>query len=190
MRGYRYRRQLSQSNYVCGNVTSSVAKIVMNNTPSVVDDAKTGPEDTPVTGNVLTNDTGSGTPAATLTLTNFTVAGVSGTFNAGQTASIPNVGTIQINSNGSYTFTPVANYNGTVPVISYTATDANGGSDIGDLRISITPVNDAPVAFNETTSTPQDMPLIGNVLTNDTDADGNILSVITFTVCGVTYNAG
>ncbi len=190
MRGYRYRLQLSQSNYVCGNVTSSVAKIVMNNTPSVVDDAKTGPEDTPVTGNVLTNDTGSGTPAATLTLTNFTVAGVAGTFNAGQTASIPNIGTIQINSNGSYTFTPVANYNGTVPVISYLATDANGGSDIGDLSISITPVNDAPVAFNETTSTPQDMPLIGNVLTNDTDADGNILSVITFTVGGITYNAG
>jgi gliding motility-associated-like protein len=197
MRGYRYRLQLSQSNYVCGNVTSAVAKIAMNNTPSIVDDAKTGPEDTPVTGNVLTNDTGSGTPAGTLTLTNFTVAGVSGTFTAGQTASIPNVGTIQITSTGAYTFTPVANYNGTVPVISYTATDTNGGSDIGDLRISINPVNDPPVAVDDVKSTNENTAVSGNVLTDgtdDSDVDGNTLVVSTFstTINGVvvTFNAG
>ena len=193
MRGYRYRLQLSQSNYVCGNVTSAVAKIAMNNTPSIVDDAKTGPEDTPVTGNVLTNDTGSGSPAGTLTLTNFTVAGVSGTFTAGQTASIPNVGTIQITSNGAYTFTPVANYNGTVPVISYTATDTNGGSDIGDLRISITAVNDPPVAVDDVKSTNENTAVSGNVLTDgtdDSDVDGNTLTITEFKLNGVSYNPG
>ncbi len=193
MRGYRYRLQLSQSNYVCGNVTSAVAKIAMNNTPSIVDDEKTGPEDTPVTGNVLTNDTGSGSPAGTLTLNNFTVAGVSGTFTAGQTASIPNVGTIQITSTGDYTFTPVANYNGTVPVISYTATDTNGGSDIGDLRISITPVNDAPVAVDDVKSTNENTAVSGNVLTDgtdDSDVDGNTLTITQFKINGVTYNPG
>uniref|UniRef100_UPI0040481754 tandem-95 repeat protein n=1 Tax=Algoriphagus sp. TaxID=1872435 RepID=UPI0040481754 len=190
MKGYRYRLQVSQSDYVCGNLTSSVAKIEMNNIPSIVDDAASGLEDTPLTGNVLTNDTGSGTPAGTLTVTNFTVAGLAGTFAAGETASISGVGTIQITSTGAYTFTPVANYSGTVPVISYTATDANGGSDSGDLSLSITAVNDPVVVVNETVSTNQGTAATGSVLTNDTDADGNTLTVSQFTVDGVAYNVG
>jgi hypothetical protein len=64
MKGYRYRLNIAQSNYVCGNVTSSVAKLLMDNTPIVVDDNATGLEDTPISGNVLTNDKGSGNPAA------------------------------------------------------------------------------------------------------------------------------
>ena len=135
MKGYRYRLNIAQSNYVCGNVTSSVAKLLMDNTPIVVDDNATGLEDTPISGNVLTNDKGSGNPAATLTVTNFTIGGV--TFTAGQTATIAGVGTITINANGTYTFTPTANYNGTLPLIEYTATDANSGTDVGALNLSL-----------------------------------------------------
>jgi gliding motility-associated-like protein len=146
-----------------------------------------------LTGNVLTNDTGSGNPAASLTVINFTVAGLAGTFTAGQTASIPNVGTIQINSNGGYTFTPVANYNGPVPAIDYTATDTNGGSDIGRLSLSITAVNDPPVANSNTATTNEDNPVTGNVLTDgtpDSDVDPNTTLVVTqysYTVGGVAY---
>jgi gliding motility-associated-like protein len=191
MKGYRYQLLLSQSNYVCGNVTSSAAKILMDNTPSIVDDAKTGTEDTPLTGNVLTNDTGSGSPAAALTVTTFTVGGV--TFNAGQTATIANVGTFVMNADGSFTFTPVANYNGSVPVIEYTATDTNGGSDVGALALTITPVNDAPVAVDDVISTNENTPVSGNVLTDgtdDSDADGNTLTITQFTINGITYNPG
>jgi hypothetical protein len=191
MKGYRYRLQISQSNYVCGNVTSSAAKILMSNTPSIVDDAKTGTEDTPLTGNVLTNDTGSGSPAAALTVTTFTVGGV--TYNAGQTATIANVGTLVMNADGSFTFTPVANYNGSVPAIEYTATDANGGSDVGALALTITPVNDAPVAIDDVIATNENTPVSGNVLTTgtaDSDADGNTLTITQFTINGITYNPG
>jgi T1SS-143 domain-containing protein len=54
------------------------------------------------------------------------------------------VGTLVINTNGSYTFTPNANYNGTVPVATYTLTDGSGANDTSTLSITVTPVNDAP----------------------------------------------
>jgi gliding motility-associated-like protein len=186
MKEYRYRLNIAQSDYICGNLTSSAARLIMSNTPTVTDDVATATEDTPLNGSVLTNDSGSGGSA--ITVTNFTINGT--TYTAGQTASIPNVGTIILRANGTYTFTPAANYNGAVPVISYTATDANGGSDTGDLTISITPVNDPVVVVNETVSTNQGTAATGSVLTNDTDADGNTLSVLQFTVSGVTYNVG
>ena len=58
-------------------------------------------------GNVLSD----GTPDSDLdgdpvTVTGFTVAGVAGSFTAGQTATIAGVGTLTINADGSYTFTP------------------------------------------------------------------------------------
>ena len=186
MQGYRFRLQVRESDFVCGDLTSIVAKLVLGNLPSIVDDTKLIAEDAVATGNVLTNDSGSGNSA--LTVNSFTVNGT--TYTAGQTATIPNVGTIVVNANGTYTFTPVANYNGTVPTVDYTATDANGGTDTGKLDITVSAVNDVPVVANETTSTLQDTPKSGNVLSNDTDAEGNTLSVTTFKVGGVTYNAG
>ncbi|WP_296687098.1 Ig-like domain-containing protein [Flavobacterium sp.] len=186
MNGYRYRLQIKESNFACGNVTTAAARLLIGNAPSIVDDINTVAEDSLATGNVLTNDKGSGNSA--LTVNSFTINGT--TYTAGQTATIPNVGTVVVNADGSYTFTPVANYNGTVPTIEYTATDANGGSDTGKLDLTVTAVNDVPTVSNESTNTPQDTPKSGNVLTNDTDADGNTLSVTTFTVGGVTYNVG
>ena len=96
MKEYRYRLNIAQSDFVCGNLTSSVARLIMNTTPVVVDDNATVAEDTPASGNVLTNDKGSGNPAAVITVTNFTVGGV--TYTAGQTATITGVGSIVINS--------------------------------------------------------------------------------------------
>ncbi|WP_211356979.1 Ig-like domain-containing protein, partial [Phaeodactylibacter luteus] len=36
----------------------------------------------------------------------------------------------------------------------------------------VTPVNDAPVAMNDSYTTPEDTPVMGNVTDNDTDIDG------------------
>jgi hypothetical protein len=157
----------------------------------VVDDNATGTEDTPISGNVLTNDRGSGNPATTLTVTNFTIGGV--TFTAGQTATIAGVGTITINADGSYTFTPTANYNGTLPLIEYTATDANGGSDVGALNITVTAVNDAPIAVDDVVGINENTSVSGNVLTDgtdDSDVDGNTLTVTEFKINGISYNPG
>ena len=91
-----------------------------------------------------------------LTVTQFQVAGDPTVYTAGQTAAIAGVGTLQINSNGGYTFTPAANFNGVVPVATYTLTDGSSG-DTSTLSITVTPVDDATVIDpNKTVWVPSD----------------------------------
>ncbi|HET6537282.1 MAG TPA: Ig-like domain-containing protein [Sphingopyxis sp.] len=125
------------------SATQTFTWTVTNPEPIAEDDTATTAEDTPVSGNVLGND--SDPDGDTLNVTEFTIEGVTGKFDAGSTATIPGVGTILINSDGSYTFTPAQDWNGTVPTITYTISDGEGGTDTADLDITVTPVNDAPV---------------------------------------------
>jgi hypothetical protein len=55
-------------------------------------------------------------------------------------------GTLSISGNGVYTFTPALNYYGAVPVVTYAMTDGSGPDVTSTLTISVTPVNDPPVA--------------------------------------------
>ena len=79
-----------------------------------------------------------------LTVSTFTVAGVAGTFNAGQIAILSGVGLLSIAANGDYTFTPLANWNGVVPQVTYTVSTGSSST----LDITVTPVNDAPTVAN------------------------------------------
>ena len=169
----------------CPTETLVITVVSPNTAPVATPDTKTVAEDTPATGNVLTNDTD--VDGNTLTVTKFTIGGVD--YAAGTTATIPNVGTIVVNADGTYTFTPVANYNGSVPTITVTITDGTLTAT-APLNITVTAVNDAPVATPDTKTVAEDTPATGNVLTNDTDVDGNTLSVTKFTIGGVDYNAG
>jgi gliding motility-associated-like protein len=160
----------------------------VNYPPVAKDDVDFVTEDTPLNGTVFTNDSdldGNNT----ISISEFKVAGVTGTFTAGQTATIPNVGTLVINTDGSFTFTPVANYTGPIPVVTYTISDGTS-TDTATLTLTITPVNDNPVAVADTKTTPEDTPVSGTVLTNDSDVDGDSLAVTQFTVNGQTYLAG
>ncbi len=163
----------------------------VNDAPVATDDGPVSvTEDTPATGNVLGND--SDPDGDTLTVTQFTIPGV-GTTTAGSTATITGVGTLVIETNGDFTFTPAANYNGPVPTATYTISDGNGGTDTADLSFAnVTPVNDAPVATNDgPVSVTEDTPATGNVLGNDSDPDGDALTVTQFTIPGVgTTTAG
>lgn len=165
--------------------TLTITVTPVNDQPIAVDDTGTTPEDVTLTGNVLTNDTD--VDGNTLTVTGFLVAGVN--FASGQTANLPTIGRLTINSDGSYSFVPFADYNGSVPVATYTISDGAGGTDTGLLTIGITPVNDAPAAANDTISTPEDIPLTTSapgLLSNDTDVDGNMLTITGFSIAGVT----
>ncbi|KAI9549368.1 hypothetical protein GHT06_003734 [Daphnia sinensis] len=165
-----------------GDLAITVTSV--NDVPVALDDVVTTPEDSPVSGNVLTNDTDA--DENTLTVSSFSIAGLTGPFTIGTPATIPSVGTIILNADGSFTFTPEANYNGTVPVITYTVSDGNGGTDTGDLTITVTAVNDVPVATDDVISSPEDSPVSGNVLTNDTDVEGNTLTVSGYSIAGST----
>jgi hypothetical protein len=66
------------------------------------------------------------------------------------------------------------NYTG-LDQFNYEICDANGDCDLALVRITITPVNDPPVANDDPTTTPEDTPVTVCVLTNDTDVD-NVLT--------------
>ena len=105
------------------------------------------------------------------------IAGDPAVYAAGDTAVIPGVGTLTIGSDGSYTFTPDLNYNGPVPVATYTVSDG-ALTDTATLTLGpVTPVNDAPVATDDgPVPVTEDIPVSGNVLPNDGDVDGDPLS--------------
>ncbi|HEY0857464.1 MAG TPA: VCBS domain-containing protein, partial [Albitalea sp.] len=114
-----------------------------NDAPTLVADSRLAAEDSFASGNVLANDSDVDA-GSTLSLTQFSIAGIAGSFAAGSTASIAGVGTLTMVANGNYVFVPVADYTGTVPTVTYTASDG-ALTSTATLVITITPVNDAPV---------------------------------------------
>jgi subtilisin family serine protease len=127
--------------------------------PIAVNDTATTAEDTAVDIAVLANDTdGDGDV--------LSVSGLSGAQR----------GTPTINADGTVHFVPAANAVGDA-FFQYTVSDGHGGTDLGSVYVSLTPVNDPPVAANDTATTGQGVPIAIAVLANDTDIEGTALSV-------------
>jgi len=106
--------------------------------------------------NVLANDTVNGGPVP-----------------AGATVTIvtpPRLGTAVINADQTITYTPAANANGT-DAITYTVTNAGAVSNPAQATINITPINDLPVAVNDSISVVVSRANSYNVIQNDTDVD-------------------
>ncbi|TAL02930.1 MAG: hypothetical protein EPO03_11810, partial [Porticoccaceae bacterium] len=127
------------------------------------------PEDTSVTGNVLANTVNPDGPFAA-SVTQFSVAGDPTVYAPGFTVTIADVGTLVVNADGSFAFNPAADFNGPVPVVTYTLTDG-AATDVSTLSITVDPVNDAPVANPDTNWAKEDtVNASGNVLLNATHA--------------------
>ncbi|MDZ7852678.1 MAG: cadherin-like domain-containing protein [Halomonas sp.] len=77
------------------------------------------------------NPTGDGAVEVTTFAVDTNGDGTDESFNAGQTATIAGIGELTIAADGAYTFTPVADYNGPVPVATYSMSD-DGGTTTGD----------------------------------------------------------
>ncbi len=88
-------------------------------------------------------------------------------------------GTVTNNSDGTLNYTPNdPNYNGT-DAFTYTISDGNGGEATATVNITYTPVNDLPAATDDSYATDEDTYLTiaaPGILSNDTDADGDILT--------------
>jgi hypothetical protein len=84
--------------------------------------------------------------------------------------TIPSIGSIEWNEDGSFVFTPNPNQHGE-QVLSYTVTDASGASDNALLVIFIEPINDLPVAVDDVFNGNEDTVISGSVATNDYDVD-------------------
>ena len=77
---------------------------------------------------------------------------------------------------GTITWTPAEGVT-TSGSVTLTVDDSNGGTASEVFTITVTAVNDAPVANDDTASTSEDTPVTIDVLVNDTDADGDTLTV-------------
>jgi VCBS repeat-containing protein len=149
----------------CATATVTITVNPVDDAPLAVNDVNTTNEDTPVGGNAATNDTPSGDGGNVWSLV--------GT-NGGAAH-----GTVTMNTNGTYTYTPAANYNGS-DVFTYKLCDADGDCSTATVTITINPVDDAPIAVNDVNTTNEDTPVSGNAATNDTPSGdgGNVWSLV------------
>ncbi|MBU3847400.1 MAG: BapA prefix-like domain-containing protein [Candidatus Acinetobacter avistercoris] len=105
-----------------------------------VDDMKVVNEDESASGNVLENDKKDG-----LTVTGITINGTE--YGVGTDIIITGVGTVNVNANGAYIFSPVKDYSGNVPAITYTVSDGVA-KDTANLNIEVIAVSDEPTTGN------------------------------------------
>jgi hypothetical protein len=90
----------------------------------------------------------------------------------------PSHGTLTPNPNGTFSYTPAPNFNGT-DSFTYKANDGQPNSNVATATITVSPVNDAPVAANDSYGATRNCPLTisaSGVLTDDTDANGDSLT--------------
>ena len=137
-----------------------IVAVTTNVSPVAANDAAATPEDTAAEIAVLANDTDP----------NGDTLSVSG-------VTVPAHGTAVVNSNGRITYTPAINYNGP-DSFEYTIGDGHAGADTATVTVTVTAANDGPVAANDTATTDEDALTAIAVLANDTDLDGDTLSVL------------
>lgn len=135
----------------------------INARPTAADDSVTVDEDDTVSGDVLLND--------------------SDPEGDGLTASLvegPEHGGVTIRSDGSFDYTPEPDYHGP-DSFRYRAFDGDL-DDVATVSITVAPVNDAPVVAADAYDATEDQTLTvdpeDGVLTNDGDADGDLLIAV------------
>ncbi len=146
--------------------TVSITVRAVNDAPVAGDDSATTDEDEAVTIDVLNNTEGKDTDVDGDTLN---IASV----------TQPTNGTATITTDGKVEYAPSANFNGT-DSFEYTVDDGNGGSDTATVSITVSAVNDAPVAVADSDTTAEDTAKDIDVLANDTDTESDTLSVSDF----------
>jgi hypothetical protein len=85
------------------------------------------------------------------------------------------LGTIEI-SNNELVYVPLESFSGTDTVL-YAVSDGNGGSDSASAILNVN-INNAPQAQDDTAQTDNQTTIIIDVLSNDSDADGDPLTLI------------
>jgi CshA-type fibril repeat protein len=148
----------------------------------------------PATGNVLDNVTPP--PGTTEAVTGFSVPGSDTVYPAGSTVPLVDpltgtvTGTMQVNPDGTYVFTPAPGYVGPVPTVDVVVTSSDGQSKEVPLTVTVNPV--LVDASENLAVTAGSGPLTTNVLDNAVVPPGTTATVTSFSLPGssVVYPAG
>ncbi|MCB9149972.1 MAG: tandem-95 repeat protein [Caldilineaceae bacterium] len=147
-----------------GVTTVDITVNAVNDAPVAANDSYSTDEDTALTvgaPGVLANDSDVENDALSVELVNG-----------------PAHGTLMLNGDGSFSYTPAANFNGS-DSFTYQVNDGMADSNTATVAMTVNPVNDAPVAANDSYLTDEDVPLTVDapgVQENDNDVDGDTLT--------------
>ena len=162
--------EVSDGNGGTDQATVTVTVEGVNDAPEVSDAASSTDEDTPL--------------QLELAINAFDVEGDNLTFSLVTDGAN---GSADITPGGLLTYTPDENFNGADSIV-YQVDDGNGGVTEATFDITVNPVNDDPVANDDTGSAVGTASLDVDVLANDTDVDGDVLSIADVT--GPAANVG
>ncbi|MFP4597744.1 MAG: Ig-like domain-containing protein [Persicimonas sp.] len=144
-----------------GHEDSVVVDVIANSAPSATSETLSTDEDTPLDIVLTANDEDHDNDQLVYSL-----------------ESTPSDGTLSgfDSTTGSLTYTPDADFNGT-DSFDFTVTDPSGASDTATITLTVDPVNDAPEAVDDSATTDEDTAVSIDLLDNDTDVDGDSLSI-------------
>jgi Tol biopolymer transport system component len=146
----------SDANSTSAPATVSLTVVAVDDAPVALDDAVTTAEDTPVAVTLRATDVDS----PTLTFSIITR---------------PSDGTLT-GSGANWTYTPAPNFHG-ARSLQFQASDGTKASAPATVTITISSVNDPPVAVDDWVATDPGAPLTISPLANDSDVDGDVLSI-------------
>lgn len=139
--------------------TVSLDVNAVDDQPIAVADSATVDEDSQVSGDLRANDSG------------LVDGGI-----AYYLQSAASNGSAQVQSDGSYTYTPASDFNGS-DSFSYSVSDADGDEATATVNVTVNPVNDVPVAVSDTAVTPQGEAVAITVLANDSGLGDGIATL-------------
>ena len=162
--------------------TSAISVLKVNDAPVAVDDTGVSDEDTAISiiaadGLIDFND--SDADGADI----LVVSAVNGTAgNVGSQITLSSGALLTVHGDGSYDYDPNGMFEGLAvgdtasDSFNYTLSDGNGGTDTANVTLTITGVNDAPIAGDDSNTTDEDSAISvgvagGLVDPNDNDVD-------------------
>ncbi|MEZ9967769.1 Ig-like domain-containing protein, partial [Vibrio splendidus] len=134
---------------------------------------------TPLNSNPSFVDSNNAEASDVVTFTTDEDTPVSGTLSASDEdgddlsfskATEPSNGTVVVDENGDWTYTPNENYNGS-DSFTVIVSDGQGGTDTITVNIGVTPINDSPVGEDVSVTTDEDTPVSGSLTATDADND-------------------
>ncbi len=153
---------------LCFNLVVPIEVIALNSPPLAINDINNTQVNVPTSGNVLRNDTDTDGNDLSVNTTPVSING----------------GTVTIDASGNYTFVPDLDFSGDAS-FEYEVCDNGvpGGCDTRTVSIAVIditdPENNEVIGIPDNFQMENDLPLFASLLSNDSDPDGDFITINT-----------